>query len=58
MDNFLDQLVYVRKVITSCITEEQLKNAKQWAREWSSRMYQQYPDLVQCETELYESVTA
>jgi hypothetical protein len=58
MDNFLDQLIYVRKVITSCITEDQLKNAKQWAWEWAGRMRKQYPTWVPCETDLYEAVTA
>jgi hypothetical protein len=58
MESFLDQLMYVRKVIKSCITEDQLEGAKQWAQAWSSRMRKQYPKLVPCEAELYEAVTA
>ncbi len=58
MNNFLDQLMYVRKVVTSCITEDQLENAKHWAFEWAGRMRKQYPSCVPSETELYEAVTA
>lgn len=58
MDKFLDQLMYVSKVVQSCTNDEQLENAKRWAWEWAGRMRNIYPRYVPCQTELYEAVTA
>jgi hypothetical protein len=58
MNKFLDQYKYVSKVIDSCVTPEQLDNAKAWARDWSARMYRLYPKLVPSQEELYDAVTS
>ena len=54
---FLTQYDYVKKVIKSCKTEEQLENAKQWAEGWSKRMKIIVPWFVTSWTDLYLAVT-
>jgi len=57
MNEFLDQYEYVKKVVKSCKTKEQLNNAKSWAEDWTKRMKIQFPDYVKSCTDLYLSVT-
>ena len=58
MDRILDEYQYVKKVVKSCVTEAQLKNAKRWAEDWAWRMKRNYPQDVKSATDLYLSVTA
>jgi hypothetical protein len=55
-DQLLDQYVYVKKVVKSCVTKEQLANAKSWAEDWAKRMKVLYPQDVHSWTDLYLSV--
>jgi hypothetical protein len=58
MNDFLEQYEYVKKVVKSCVTREQLTNAKSWAEDWSKRMKFLYPEYVHSWTDLYLSVTS
>lgn len=54
---FLDQYDYVKKVVKSCKTEDQIKNAHRWAEDWSKRMKNLTPYFVYSWTDLYLDVT-
>jgi hypothetical protein len=47
---------FVKKVIKSCSTEEQLTNAKEWAADWAKKMEAKYPLEVTSWINLYLSV--
>ena len=55
-DQLLDQYTYVKKVVKSCVTKEQLANAQTWAENWAKRMKVLYPKDVPSWTNLYLSV--
>lgn len=57
MNEFLDQYEYVKKVVKSCKTKEQLNNALSWAEDWAKRMKTHFPEYVKSYTDLYLSVT-
>ena len=48
-----NQLKYVKKVISSCATNEQRLISHEWAFKWAQRMRANFPDLVRDATELF-----
>jgi hypothetical protein len=56
MDRFLDEYMYVKTVIRSCVNDRQLDAAKKWAEDWSKRMKYNYPEAVTSWTDLYLNV--
>jgi hypothetical protein len=56
-DKLLDEYLYVKKVVKSCVTRQQLENAKTWAEDWAKRMKDLFPSEVRSWTDLYLSVT-
>ena len=55
-DQILDEYLYVKKVVKSCVTPEQLKNAQDWAQDWAQRMKRNFPSEIVSWTDLYLSV--
>jgi hypothetical protein len=55
-DRFLDEYKYVKKVVKSCVTKDQRKNALRWAEDWAKRMQAIYPNSVNSWRDLYLSV--
>jgi len=55
-DEFIDQFLFVKKVVLSCKTSVQLENAKKWADGWSKRMKVNAPNFVDSQVDLYLSV--
>jgi len=51
-----EQFIYVNKVVNSCETEEQKKNAYEWAQDWAKRMKHNYPNKVSSFTDLFLDV--
>jgi hypothetical protein len=56
MLNLREQFNYVKRVVSSCTTEEQTNNAHEWAYDWSKRMKCNYPDKVHSHTDLFLDV--
>ena len=56
MDRFLDEYTYVKKVVSSCVTDKQFTHAKKWAENWAKRTHENYPDHVLSWTDLYLNV--
>jgi hypothetical protein len=56
MNKFLDEYIYVKKVIGSCANDKQRETAKKWAEDWSKRMKYNYPEEVPSWTNLYLNV--
>jgi hypothetical protein len=56
MDKFLDEYIYVKKVVSSCVTDTQFSNAKKWAENWAKRAKENYSDHVLSWTDLYLNV--
>jgi len=54
----LDEYNYVKKVVASCVTPEQIKVSKDWAEDWAQRMKRNFPKEVSSWTDLYLSVIA
>ena len=57
-DKLLDEYKYVKKVVRSCVTRQQMENAKRWAEDWAKRMKEIYPEDVKSWTDLYLSVVS
>jgi len=57
-DRMLDEYNYVKKVVASCVTPEQIKVSKDWAEDWAQRMKRNFPKEVSSWTDLYLSVIA
>ena len=54
---FIEQYDYVKKVVKSCKTEAQINNAKRWAEDWSKRMNNLAPWVIDGWFNLYIEVT-
>lgn len=54
--NLLKEYYYVKKVVHSCVTEEQLDVAKKWAEDWCIRAKKENPNDVLSATDLYLDV--
>jgi hypothetical protein len=46
MENLYRDLVFIRKVIMSCKTEEQRKNAYEWSVRWKDNMMNRYDSML------------
>lgn len=53
---FLEEFLYVNKVVKSCITTKQKEVSHDWAIEWSKRMKKKYPNIVISELNLFLDV--
>ena len=56
MNKFLDEYTYVKKVVSSCVSDAQFTQAKKWAENWAKRTKKNNPDYVLSWTDLYLSV--
>ena len=56
INRLLEEYTFVKKVVHSCSSEEQLNNAYSWAQDWAMRMKRNYPQDVPSWEDLYQSV--